>query len=72
MNRYENLANAIITQAVKDYRRAHRKLKEEPDDTKALKTVDEVERFFRSGWFGRLTALDGNRILGRLKEEFDV
>lgn len=47
MNPYENLANAIILQAVKDYRLT--------DDEQQLQ---EIERFFRSGWFGVLSKVD--------------
>ena len=42
MNPYEELANAIVLQAVKDYRLT--------DDEAELA---EIERFFRSGWFLR-------------------
>ena len=47
MNPYENLANAIVLQAVKDYRLT--------DDEAELA---EIERFFRSDWFGVLTDVD--------------
>ena len=45
---YENLANAIIEQAVKDYRSVagNRRIK------------SEVIRFIRSGWFGILTDIN--------------
>ena len=58
---YENLANAIVLQAVKDYR-LH-------DDEKELVSI---ERFFRSGWFGVLTNLDPELLIGRLKQEVMV
>ena len=44
---YENLANAIIMQAVKDYRNALKK----PHEIESAKVKREVKRFFRSGWF---------------------
>lgn len=44
MNPYEELANAIILQAVKDYWLT--------DDERELQ---EIERFLRSGWFGVLS-----------------
>ena len=47
MNPYEELANAIVLQAVKDYRLT--------DDEAELA---EIERFFRSGWFGVLSKVD--------------
>ncbi len=66
---YENLANAVIEQAVKDYRRAKAKLAKEAEDVMALKMRRETERFFRSAWFGQLTALDGELLLEKLEEE---
>ena len=58
MNAYENLANAIILQAVKDYRNARHK------GTKA-----EIEQFFRSEWFEILTDLDGKKLIEDLRRE---
>ena len=52
MNPYENLANAIILQAAKDYRLT--------DDEQQLQ---EIERFFRSGWYETLTDLDGEYLM---------
>ena len=66
---YENLANAIVEQAVKDYRRARAKLAKDAEDVMALKMRRETERFFRSAWFGQLTALDGELLLENLEEE---
>ena len=61
MSCWENLANAIIEQAVMDYR----------NPPNALEwsgySDDEVEQFFRSRWFGTLTALDGDELLEKLK-----
>ena len=42
------LCNAIIIQAVKDYRLALKNLKRNPDSYRAKDTKDECERFFRS------------------------
>ena len=58
MNPYENLANAIVLQAVKDYRLT--------DDEAELA---EIERFFRSDWFGVLTDLDPDYLIDRLQRE---
>ena len=55
---YENLANAIILQAVKDYR-LH-------DDEKELASI---ERFFRSGWFNTLTSIDPEMLIAKLRKE---
>ncbi len=64
---YENLANAIIVQAAKDYRKALQQLKRCPHAERARLTKAEVERFFRSEWFGILTDADPDYLLDQLK-----
>lgn len=66
---YENLANAIILQAAKDYRAARRKLKRKSDNTLAQSEIDSIERFFRSGWYKHLTDVDGELLIRKLREE---
>ena len=66
---YERLANAIILQAVTDYRVALKRIKRSP---KVRGTIDEamgVESFFRSGWYSQLTAVDGEYLIRRLQDE---
>jgi len=58
MNPYEELANAIVLQAVKDYRL--------PDDEQELASI---ERFFRSGWFNTLTSIDPEMLISKLRKE---
>ena len=58
MNPYENLANAIILQAVKDYRL-----------TDNERELQEIERFFRSGWFGVLSKVDPEFLIKELRKE---
>lgn len=58
MNPYEELANVIILQAVKDYRLT--------DDERELQ---EIERFFRSGWFGVLSKVDPEFLIKALRKE---
>ena len=60
MDPYQELANAIVLQAVKDYRMT--------DDERELK---EIERFFRSDWFGVLTDVDPEYLIRRLRKEKD-
>lgn len=55
---YQNLANAIIFMAVKDYRTALRKLKKRPKYGPAQDIKNEVERFFHSDWYRELTSVD--------------
>jgi DNA-binding transcriptional regulator YhcF (GntR family) len=58
---YENLANAIIIQAVKDYRTALK------DDNIGLKR--NVERFFKSEYFKALTDISGEQLMKKLRTE---
>ncbi len=69
MDGYVKLANEIILCAVKDYRKALKRLKRNPRSFAAKDTVDEVERFFRSDWFKELTDVDGEMLIKRLREE---
>ena len=66
---YEDLANAIVWQATKDYREALKKLKKEPKNTGAKLTKLEVEIFLRSSWYRELTTLDPEILIEKLKEE---
>jgi hypothetical protein len=58
MTPYEELANAIVLQAVKDYR-LH-------DDEQELISI---ERFFRSEWFGVLTNIEPETLITKLRKE---
>lgn len=58
MEPYENLANGIILQAVKDYR-----------NTKSNVIRKNIEDFFRSEWFVVLTDLDGEMLITELRKE---
>lgn len=69
MDPYENLANAIILQAVKDYRLARKKRKYHPKNKEAKLMIEDCERFFRSDWFTALTTVDGEALLKKLEEE---
>ncbi|MDA5956280.1 hypothetical protein NAA88_12120 [Listeria monocytogenes] len=66
---YEDLANAIVLLAVKDYRDALKKLMKYPRHESAKHTKAEVERFLRSDWYRELTAVEPEIILRKLKEE---
>lgn len=69
---YENLANAIILQAVKDYRMALKSIKANPRNRTAMADKDEIERFFRSDWFSVLTSVDGEMLIRSLQMEVDA
>lgn len=66
---YERLANAIILQAVTDYRTALKKIKRNPKNKDAIDEDLRIERFFRSGWYSQLTSVDGEYLIRRLREE---
>jgi hypothetical protein len=66
---YHDLANAIVIQAVKDYRKALRKLNKHPHHEAALTTKLEAEQFFLSSWYHGLTNLNGERLVHRLQSE---
>lgn len=58
---YRALADAIIIQAAKDYRKALM------EDARGM--CREIEWFFRSEWFGLLTAINPEMLIRKLREE---
>lgn len=66
---YERLANAIILQAVTDYRAALKRIKRKPEDWETIDEAMRAESFFRSGWYSQLTAVDGEYLIRRLQDE---
>ena len=66
---YENLANAIILQAVEDYRKALKILSTHPERYSAVLEKKRIERFLRSDDFKGLTQIDGEMVLRRLRME---
>ena len=77
-NPWMRLANAIIEQAVNDYRKEWETYKRRYRRNPRGKDLEEVkarmriiEKFFRSKWYGTLTDLDGEYLLRLLKEEME-
>lgn len=68
-NPYEKLANAIVLQAVSDYRVALKKVKKNPKNRDAIDETLQIEKFFRSEWYQVLTSVDGEYLIDRLREE---
>jgi len=66
---WENLANAIILQAVTDWREAIKNIKEYPLEIKGYSEKLKCEKFFMSEWFERLTKIDGEILLEKLRNE---
>ena len=68
--RFENLANAIILQAVSDWRECRKDDNGEyrhPRDTKVSR--EEIKTFFRSEWFTCLSQADPEFIIDFLERE---
>ena len=65
----EDLTNAIVLQAVKDYRRALAGGSVNGRDSKSV--IAECERFFQSEWFSSLTKIDCKYLMETIRKEFD-
>lgn len=66
---WQALSQAIILQAVEDYRKCRRLVRRKPGQVEAQKMIREVEAFFRSRWFMQLSDVNGSMILEQLKRE---
>ena len=69
---WEDLANAIILSAVRDYKRALLHLKRNPDSQSAIRAVEREEQFFYNSWFEVLTDLDPSYLIRKMKEMVGV
>lgn len=58
MDPYQELAMAIVLQAVEDYRLSE-------DETER----ERIEAFFHSNWFGVLTTIDPSLLIPKLRKE---
>ena len=66
---YESLALNIVIQAAKDYRKALRDLRKDPDDFDANVNMDACERFFRSVWCETIISVDPEILMKKLQKE---
>lgn len=69
MEPYEKLGNAVVLQAVRDYRNAMRTLSHGKKNVMAESRKYECERFFQSHYFNTFTSLDGKALLAKLEKE---
>ena len=69
---YQNLANAIILMAVKDYKTVLRRLMRNPRSQDAQREKKRLERFFFSQWYGVLTDLDPKRLISGVKDRVRI
>ena len=65
---YENLRNAIVGQAAKDYIKALRAQAKNPKNVFAQARVEECERYFRSETFALTCNIEPEYIIEKLKE----
>jgi hypothetical protein len=66
----EELANAIILQAVEDYRDALKGKDVYRNRTSPAVVISECERFFLSDWFKVLTNVNGEYLMRTIRKEF--
>ena len=67
---YRELADAVVLQAVSDYRKALRRGVFIDDGVK-IDCASDCESFFQSEWFKMLTKLKGKHLMRKLKEEYE-
>lgn len=80
MKPYSMLANAIILNAVDEYRKSLEKLKyllKTPEfngfQIKEINCqIDKLEKFFRSEWFSELTNISGEDIINKARKEIAI
>ena len=70
MQALDKLAGAIVELAVSDYRRAY-KLQLRTGNTN-LRSLKELQKFFRSPWFTVLAEADGERAMRLIEKNCDV
>ena len=66
---WEDLANAVVLQAMEDYRRAQRILRRNPRSRRGKYLKRDTLRFFCSRWFTRLTGAPRGVLVRLLLEE---
>ena len=69
MTPYEELAVAIVAQAAKEYRKALKALKKNPDNQEAKDRITELEAFFHSPRYQELTNVDAEYLIERIRKE---
>lgn len=70
---YQNLANAIVLQAVRDFRKCAKVVKRRGYGSKeAVNEMRSIVEFIKSSWFKTLTNIDPDYLLEKLKEEVEV
>ena len=70
-NGYISLAECIVLQAVKDYRRSYRVFLRNPYNEAAEEMMEDCEAFIESGWFRMLCDLDPEELLYKIDVELE-
>ena len=68
---FKALSNAIILQAVEDYRHARYRHILRPYRVETQQEIRNIEQFFRSDWFSILCSLDGRKLLHDLNKQME-
>jgi hypothetical protein len=63
------MTESLVLLAAEDYRKALKKLQKNPDNIKARETKEEIEDFFRHGWFREAYHIEPDYMIRKLKEE---
>lgn len=66
---YENLANAIVFKAVRDYQHALISLHKAPWNSRAEGIAKQCEHFFHSQYYRILTSIDGDWLMENAKKQ---
>ena len=66
---YEALGNAIIMQAIEDYRKAGKKMAASKEITACHKERKNIVKFIKSTWFTELTEVRPEILLKKFQEE---
>ena len=69
MMNWADLGIAIVVRAAEEYRRARKRLAHRQNPKGAEERIRELEEFFESAWFCKLTDMEGELILERLRKE---
>ena len=65
---WENLANAIVIQALNDYMAADKARRKRPEDVIIQGRIYALEKFFRSDWYHVLTDADADYLLAAMRK----
>jgi len=81
-NNWNGLVEGIVAQAVEDYKEAvqiigcgepsKKETKQAAAYRRSIRRKREVESFFRSRWFAKLTGANGKRVLAEIQRQTGI